>query len=374
MVGIVFGDSSHEDGSIEIAHMGGETLAGDTESIARTRNNLRSTADQLEAACTEVARLGAHCRTIIEERNSVRQEADESRRDLIAERDSLRQQLEAAQRTIASDNVAFGRHRLVDAERIAARHALDAADTETLVQAAERVVRYVASLIEDKAHMGKVIGDAREALVDGGKFGHESLVDAARRVTGERCVLNPFLSRSCAYGTRSCEVKHERLAAAQRRIAELESEAKEPRGCAVHYGSVHGGEAEELRKGLERLLKEHGVVPPRRTLIALLDRVDARDSLAHLELTDECAALKARVAELEDRQQLDDGRYQTLDLQVEQLTTALRAILPVYRAATAPLDDDRPRVFEIRVANAVSTARAVLAPELVAVLAGLETP
>lgn len=53
--------------------------------------------------------------------------------------------------------------------------------------------------------------------------------------------------------------------------------------CPVHDGQVHGGEAEELRHGLEHLLANDSVTP--RQVQALLDRVDARDSLAHGELT-----------------------------------------------------------------------------------------
>lgn len=55
--GIVFGDGNHDDGSIELARMQGEALIGDAEAIARARNNLRSLADQLEAALAEAARI-----------------------------------------------------------------------------------------------------------------------------------------------------------------------------------------------------------------------------------------------------------------------------------------------------------------------------
>lgn len=65
--------------------------------------------------------------------------------------------------------------------------------------------------------------------------------------------------------------------------------------CEKHGGAVHGREAEELRKGIELLLVEHGTIDSvdayeyaelRRDLIRLLDRIDARDSLAFLEATD----------------------------------------------------------------------------------------
>ena len=51
--------------------------------------------------------------------------------------------------------------------------------------------------------------------------------------------------------------------------------------CPVHDGQIHGGEAEELRSGLETML-DTGTVTAR-AVRRLLDRVDARDSLAHGE-------------------------------------------------------------------------------------------
>lgn len=52
--------------------------------------------------------------------------------------------------------------------------------------------------------------------------------------------------------------------------------------CSVH-GFTHGAEAEELRHGLEGILARNGQKIPRRDLLALLDQVDARDSLAFLD-------------------------------------------------------------------------------------------
>ncbi len=53
----------------------------------------------------------------------------------------------------------------------------------------------------------------------------------------------------------------------------------------LRHGVVHGQEAEELRKGIEDILK--GTIsrsdPTRLALLRLLDEVDARDSLAFLE-------------------------------------------------------------------------------------------
>lgn len=58
--------------------------------------------------------------------------------------------------------------------------------------------------------------------------------------------------------------------------------------CPIHYGSEHGGEASELRCGLEQAIEVIGAdsLGAGRTiqlLTRLLDRVDARDTLAHEE-------------------------------------------------------------------------------------------
>jgi hypothetical protein len=66
--------------------------------------------------------------------------------------------------------------------------------------------------------------------------------------------------------------------------------------CERHGGAVHGQEAEELRAGVEQILKNTSDVDEdespdvlrslRKALIFLLDRIDARDSLAFREVTD----------------------------------------------------------------------------------------
>jgi hypothetical protein len=66
--------------------------------------------------------------------------------------------------------------------------------------------------------------------------------------------------------------------------------------CERHGGAVHGREAEELRAGVEQILfnttdvlpadEESVLASLRKALIFLLDRIDARDSLAFREVTD----------------------------------------------------------------------------------------
>ncbi len=66
--------------------------------------------------------------------------------------------------------------------------------------------------------------------------------------------------------------------------------------CEEHGGVVHGQEAEELRAGVEQILHNTAVCNDdeasfvlaelRRSLIFLLDHIDARDSLLFREATD----------------------------------------------------------------------------------------
>lgn len=90
-----------------------------------------------------------------------------------------------------------------------------------------------------------------------------------------------------------------------RKIAELEARLdrieEDDKRCPVHGDEVHGAEAEELRAGLERILDDHDFTVDGEDacsdLRGLLDEVDARDSLAFKERTED--PLKKRIAELE---------------------------------------------------------------------------
>jgi hypothetical protein len=68
--------------------------------------------------------------------------------------------------------------------------------------------------------------------------------------------------------------------------------------CELHAGSVHGGEAEELRAGIEKLIGTDLCVSSL-NLQNLLDQVDARDSLAYLERNDDLRLLRERISRLE---------------------------------------------------------------------------
>lgn len=85
------------------------------------------------------------------------------------------------------------------------------------------------------------------------------------------------------------------------RLADAEGE-----GCTLHVHAKHGKEAEELRKGIERIYSTRlktaqaiaesapgTEVVPAAALHALLDRVDARDSLAHLRANEELRDARA---------------------------------------------------------------------------------
>lgn len=68
-----------------------------------------------------------------------------------------------------------------------------------------------------------------------------------------------------------------------------------PQGCPVHHGVIHGGEAEELRSGIEALIACGDAPMPK--LQKLLDRVDARDSLGHLERIDLATGIVSLLAD-----------------------------------------------------------------------------
>lgn len=67
--------------------------------------------------------------------------------------------------------------------------------------------------------------------------------------------------------------------------------------CAVHQGVVHGGEAEAFRSGIEALIEGGEDVVPVSDLRSLLERVDACDSLGHLERIDLAAGIGAILAD-----------------------------------------------------------------------------
>jgi hypothetical protein len=67
--------------------------------------------------------------------------------------------------------------------------------------------------------------------------------------------------------------------------------------CAVHQGVVHGGEAEALRSGVELLIEIGGASVSVADLQSLLDRVEACDSLGHLERIDLAAGIGAILAD-----------------------------------------------------------------------------
>ena len=129
------------------------------------------------------------------------------------------------------------------------------------------------------------------ASVDAGDPWGVDIVTSFNRLGGEHQVILRLIEMAM------------RSARAEGEVADLETELKEARTrCTVHNDSIHGAEAEELRRGLEDILKNEvdeglavGVTVG--TIQDLLDRVDARDSLAFLERAERRAV--ARVAELD---------------------------------------------------------------------------
>lgn len=67
-------------------------------------------------------------------------------------------------------------------------------------------------------------------------------------------------------------------------------------GCTLHGDAPHGKEAEELRSGIEKLIRSGPFRVDIYELQQLLDRVNARDSLAHLRANESRAAFEKRAA------------------------------------------------------------------------------
>jgi hypothetical protein len=78
----------------------------------------------------------------------------------------------------------------------------------------------------------------------------------------------------------------DQLAALRAALSEARDEI-ENGTCARHAGQQHGLEAEELRHGVEDILRNTDWKDMRAELQRLLDETDARDSLAYLERRDE---------------------------------------------------------------------------------------
>ncbi len=133
-------------------------------------------------------------------------------------------------------------------------------------------------------------------------------------------------------------------------------------------------ERDSLRRQLETACKE---VVERDDLVgritARVERDAATARVAELE-----SALKGAEQEVSDvREQVAPREAQerivTLQIQVDGLRNTLRAILPVYRAADLPIDDDRPGVLVLRLRGALHDSRSAITPEIAAVLAEMET-
>lgn len=234
----------------------------------------------------------------------------------------------------------------------------------------------------DRAECAKLCREAREE----GLRPDDAAIDKLRANLTQQCAGTPVshlahdaqailwqLQQLASSNKDALRAMADQLEAAQARIDDLEGEARDL-GCAVHVGAVHGGEAEELRAGIEQLIADDEELiwrAVRRELQDLLDRVDARDSLAHLERIDvaiaerdklqaELDAAAARIARLE-------SEHDTLCLVVEHTTgtvdklTATRTELeaarrevtemrPVVEAAVQWRSDDPPVGFYLQAA------------------------
>jgi hypothetical protein len=147
------------------------------------------------------------------------------------------------------------------------------------------------------------------------------------------------------------------------KLAEVEKELDEARenACTRHVATCHGGEAEELRRGIEDIIKNTDWKDMRTELLRLLDDVCARDSLAILEKLDaaEHRATQAEAALGEMTKERDWAvavQRAALESQ-ERLGTTLAAALQAKEEACdifarnfegSIIEDDYKRITELR--------------------------
>jgi len=79
--------------------------------------------------------------------------------------------------------------------------------------------------------------------------------------------------------------------------------------CGKHAGAIHGGEAEELRSGIEKIIREDGEDVPH-ALREMLDEIDARDSLAFAEAW--CAPRRDKQRAMTELQRTIEGAREFL--------------------------------------------------------------
>lgn len=140
-------------------------------------------------------------------------------------------------------------------------------------------------------------------------------------------------------------------AAAEARVAELEADTR----CSFHAGQSHGKEAEELRAGVESIIANVGTRAGMVTeLRELLDRVDARDSLMHVEAIDELEAIE------EERDEAI-ARAERAEAAAAQMRTCIEALLSSSRGLRPSFASDSDRDFVVQWRRAVDAARELLA-------------
>lgn len=138
-------------------------------------------------------------------------------------------------------------------------------------------------------------------------------------------------------------VYHSRsMHAALTRILALVNPAVE-QNCPVHTGTIHGGEADELRKGIEEIVNvdPRDMRNTRTMLIRLFDRINARDSLGYLERSDILSSLASKISGPDftaEERALVDGLCDTSPV---GLTRFDGPILQWLRAVVVAWDDHR---------------------------------
>lgn len=170
-------------------------------------------------------------------------------------------------------------HMKVDDDLEVLHALLPLATTATRAEIAQRLLLLRGSYLEHTAGVGSPI-------VDGEHYASDTVTQGVLEALPNPIDLAAGLADPGAAAT---EPGEETATCFARALVQLADACVIGVPCEKHHGAVHGREAEELRKGIEKVLAQtvvDGTCPDvLDELQRLLDDVDARDSLAFLEAT-----------------------------------------------------------------------------------------
>ncbi len=353
-------------------------------------------ADQLEAACHAIDRLHDHD----ERRSDTVAKLDAECRDLTAERDALRAEVERRdkQASLQAQIIASLSQDAADrtAERDSLRQQLEAVQRQKDGAYSERD-RCVAALARLAVAQGWTCGISRHEETDESwdrDWMNIVYIDfptgqCSWHIHDSELAWFAFLPRyERAWDGHTTDQKYERatapvdLAAAQRRIVELESErdravtdmnTAEQQMLCVLDGTFSIGDGTAQRH-IEHLTTERDALRKQLELANKLLETECSLSMsttnAMLRAQTELAAAQRRIAELEADLARAPGPGVKLDLhladkRIDELRTAILAVWPAFRVLGALADPHAQLAY--------NTARAAITPEITRLMAEMET-